>query len=314
MKKNAGYKCSKLGWSSKSIGREWTKTVTDSKNYLKATESLNNFRILQSIQINSEEIKRAATEHVDLELREYLKRPPDYITDILHNRHKELKNFKLSLAINPSGSPLTETLAKTAQHLHDVDLANNNDIATFRRRLNDADSRKRLIHAGSLHVDCIDNRRLMAMFNKQIKACARDMHTYDLDIKQVCMCVSVNDKLSICDGVCVRGCGASVLDVKEFFGAVKRNWKERVQGMVKRNRMIIFGVDDNGQTGLHMALRRGFNDIATFIILEKGPINKIDDRDARPLDIAIQNNDIEMSQVKFNILGIACCRLLSLGY
>ena len=104
----------------------------------------------------------------------------------------------------------------------------------------------------------------------------------------------------MCEQICAVACKPINDRVCAYLTACRKNDVCRVRDMVKVDRLVMFEVDHKGQTGLHIALRRGFTDIAVYMILEKGPINKPDNRGIRPIDIAIQNKDIDISHVLWN--------------
>lgn len=111
--------------------------------------------------------------------------------------------------------------------------------------------------------------------------------------------------------ICSICCRSDVCrsDVKDLFAAVRKNCVNIVQKIIENDRLLMFEVDQRGQTGMHVALRRGFHNIASFMVLKKGPINKVDNRGCRPIDIAVQNSDIEMCRVTLLLLDTLCCRL-----
>lgn len=238
-----------------------------------------------------------------MELREYLKRPPDYITEIMADRRKVLKNFKLTMAIKNDGNDAGDVKRRAKLFLKECNLANLQELETFKIKLQDINRKKKLINMRSLHVTKLDRKRLLALFNRQIKQCAQDMTLYDLTISQV------HWHHQVCS-LSFKPFDGNL--TKAFFSAIRKNSKEIVQRMVRSDRLLLFSVNHKNETGLHMALRRGFTDIAAFIVIEKGPINKVDDRNSRPLDIAIQNNDLNIVQVYFRSIVAHSCWMQSL--
>ena len=164
------------------MGNSWLQKVTQTKNHLRSTEQLTNYRMINSIKLISNEIKEKAYKKVILELRDESK---------LHQRPHIAPIKRPNLPKSTFKSSMLNKIANTgiiAVLRHDSQLDNSDDISAIRRSIN------RLNHENRHDIDDTadigtrrpsDRPRLAARFNRQVKACARDLVQYDLSVKQV---------------------------------------------------------------------------------------------------------------------------------
>lgn len=245
------------------------------------------YQALYAIQANAEDVNEEAKESVMRQMKDIYKLPPAYIRERLGNRVKVMKDFKVSLVKKQDHGGNKRPPQLENQKRMSGSLANNEELAGMLAKL--SHMRRLLPTAFKVNKQQHGKRFNAFTFNMQFKKCARDLVQYRLEN------VAVDHNNQILDFAPFKPNFHPLS--KDFFGAVKRDNKSLVQRLVQHNRQLLFALNDFGQTALHVAAKRGLDSIAAFLILEKGPINLLNSNRQRPIDIAVQTQNLDLAKV-----------------
>jgi ankyrin repeat protein len=79
-----------------------------------------------------------------------------------------------------------------------------------------------------------------------------------------------------------------------FFSAIKSNDYSYLEIQLKKNPLLVFDVNHNFETALHVACKRSSLDIVKLLLKNKADVNALDSAGRSPLFIGLQKQDVEI--------------------
>ena len=231
---------------------------------------------------NFNETKEELEEVVNHEVRRFMMQNPNKKLHSAYKSEKRIPKFPMKSLFNKSGN-------QEANHYSECKLEMANGINTLYNKIKDLE----IFSQGAQNKNKLSKRidtkvKLKKFFFRQLMFNCRNMVQYGLkvsDVMKIDFGRSMDTRLKV-----------------ELFTNAKLNNTKYLYEVYRQKRLLMFLLNEKGQTTLNISVRRGDSDMVFLLCLLKGPKNMHDDDGMRPIDIAVQNNNEEIVKVRLALM------------